>query len=212
MTLRLRLAALLALALVSAVLVTGFVGLQRMESALIEEVDDQVLSRIGTRAGGPGQAGGPGGDRPDDPPPGLVGEGPLADGAVFVDSDGRNVADYIVSSEGEIVREFPAGTFDEPLPQLDLEAVGFREILEPTTFSSADGTMRYRVLARINLEGELRIAAGSGKQQHGLAEVPPSHERDVALQSLGPPLRNRLCHRSGLPVRATTGCGPRKAG
>lgn len=160
MTLRLRLAALLALALVSAVLVTGFVGLQRMESALIDEVDDLVLSRIGTRAGAPGQAAG-GANDDSSVTNGPVGEAPLADGSEFVDTDGRNVADYIVSSEGEIVREFPAGTFAEPLPQLDLEAVGFQEILEPTTFSSVDGTVRYRVLARMNLRGELRIAAGS---------------------------------------------------
>lgn len=181
MTLRLRLAALLALALVSAVLVTGFVGLQRMESALTEEVDDLVLSRIGTRAGGPGQAGGPGGDGPEDPQPGLVGEGPLADGAVFVDTDGRNVADYIVSSDGEIVVEFPAGTFDEPLPQLDLDAVGFQEILEPTTFSSVDGTMRYRVLARLNLEGELRIAAGSLRSADSTVE---DVQRTIAVTGL----------------------------
>ncbi|MEM8705283.1 MAG: HAMP domain-containing sensor histidine kinase [Actinomycetota bacterium] len=158
MTLRLRLAALLALALVAAVLITGVVGLQRMESALIEEVDDVAYSRVGTVAGPPANAVGPGaGDRG----PGATDDGDTTTPRGGIDADGRNVADYVLTPEGEILVEFAAGTEDDRLPRLDIAPIAGRDIRQPETVPSEDGTMRYRVLSRQNGEGNFRVVAAS---------------------------------------------------
>ncbi|MEM8705956.1 MAG: HAMP domain-containing sensor histidine kinase [Actinomycetota bacterium] len=160
MTLRVRLAVLLALALVAAVVITGVVGLQRMEAALIEEVDDVAFSRIGTAAGPPTNAASLGGGAGQGPAP-ADGDTPAAEPRSGLDDDGRNVADYVVTPDGELLAEFAAGTTENRLPRLDLDLIVGRDILEPETLPSEDGSVRYRVLSRRTLEGNFRVVAAS---------------------------------------------------
>ncbi len=163
MTLRSRLAALLALMLVGAVLTTGFVAVQRMENALVDEVDALVFFRLS----GPTQPILPDGLPTPGPAPLTGAEGGpslTTDNNPFGDPDGRNVAEFVLDAEtGAVVSELLAGFDDDPLPAPDLAQVPEGTLAAPVTISSIDGAMRYRVLTRIDTADptRIRVVAGS---------------------------------------------------
>ncbi|MEM9468180.1 MAG: HAMP domain-containing protein, partial [Actinomycetota bacterium] len=156
MTLRTRLAALLALMLVGAVLTTGFVAVERMERALVEEVDALVFFRLS----GPLQPGVPG----ERPTPADGGPRLTTDNNRFGDPDGRNMAEFVVDLDtDEVVFELLAGFDDEPLPEPDLSQVPDGALDGPVTITSVDGSMRYRAMTRLDTTtpGRVRVVAGS---------------------------------------------------
>ncbi|MEM9200489.1 MAG: HAMP domain-containing sensor histidine kinase [Actinomycetota bacterium] len=154
MTLRTRLAVALAVMLVGAVAITGVVALNRMEAALIDEVDALVLFRL---------------SGPADPPPsaGLVdGRGPslTTENAPFGETGGRTVAEFVVRTDtGEVVSALLAGFDDAPVPAPDLSRLPEGTLDGPVTMTSVDGEIRYRVLTRLDERDatQTRVVAGS---------------------------------------------------
>jgi two-component system OmpR family sensor kinase len=133
-TIKARLALAFVVLLLVAVVVIGFAVVRTTRNSLVDQIDERLVAQAARG--------------PDD----LPVEQPPTEETAGEEAPFRSTADIVVSADGRLRRELPAGFLDdpEPLPELPpVESAAFLDLVDRlVTLRAEEGDTDYRVLTR----------------------------------------------------------------